>query len=197
LPKEEAFWYLSEEDKRPILVLRECESCNGTDDALLSKSFGNEKTFLLSKWFHCVKLPTHVLKGNHPFSKLFPAKKAPHLFVCSQDGSNLISLKGDQAQGELWSAMSDVLEIEYKKDSENAVRDLMKILGEYDHIDSMEDLYAERIQAEIENRGPKSHKLKKLRAKVKEFASRRASLKKKEAKLFELGLNKPVKTASK
>jgi len=31
----------------------------------------------------------------------------------------------------------------------------MKILGEYDHIDSMEDLYAERIQAEIENRGPK------------------------------------------
>jgi hypothetical protein len=189
LPREKALWYLAEEDQRPLLILRECEFCNGTDDALLSTSTGNEKTFLLSKWFHCVKLPTHVLKEDHPFTNLFEnKKKTPHLFVCSADGSSVIPLKGDQAQGELWSAMSDILANDYKKDADTSVKNLMKILAEYDHIDSMEDLYQEKIQAEIEKRGPKSSKLRKMRAKVKTYSNRRDQLKKEEAKLFELGL---------
>ena len=57
LPPEEAYAMLAGEDHRPLLVLRECMTCNGTDDALMTRKADNERTMLLSRWFHCVKLP--------------------------------------------------------------------------------------------------------------------------------------------
>ena len=62
LSREDAFKVIAGNDPRPLLVLRECKVCNGTDDALLKGGIDNERTFLLSRWFHCVKLPVDVLE---------------------------------------------------------------------------------------------------------------------------------------
>jgi hypothetical protein len=73
LPLERAVAYLAGEDPRPLLVLRECLVCNGTDKALLGAEADNEKTVLLTRWFHCVKLPVDVmLKEDHPFHDTGP-----------------------------------------------------------------------------------------------------------------------------
>ena len=71
LSREEAFRFIAGDDPRPLLVLRECKVCNGTDDALLKGGVDNEKTYLLSRWFHCIKLPVDVMEEDHPFHNLF------------------------------------------------------------------------------------------------------------------------------
>ena len=37
LSREDVFAQIANDDPRPLLVLRECKVCNGTDDALRSK----------------------------------------------------------------------------------------------------------------------------------------------------------------
>jgi hypothetical protein len=100
LPLDQAYAYIAGGDRRPLLILRECERCKGTDHALLSRSLDNEQTVLLTHWFHCVKLPTNVLTENHPFFNLFKREKdgdrIPHLFFCDPDGANKAALPGDQ-----------------------------------------------------------------------------------------------------
>ena len=81
LSSETVFRTLAGTDPRPLLVLRECAFCNGTDDALLSKGADNERTFLLSTWFHCVKLPVDVLKPDHPYYELFGRRSGTPLRV--------------------------------------------------------------------------------------------------------------------
>ena len=57
LNRAEALAVITGDDKRPLLVLRECISCRGSDKALFIRRLNNEKTKLLLNWFHCVKLP--------------------------------------------------------------------------------------------------------------------------------------------
>ena len=191
LPIEQAFLSIAGDDPRPLLVLRECEHCNGTDDALLSKTEGNERTLLMARWFHCVKLPTHVMKEDHPYTKLFadyPAKDVPHLFLISRDGKLSMPLKGDQSPSELWKKMESVLAYDYKKSPKKALKEVQKLLVKYDTLDEKEALIEERMQLELEENGPKSRKLKKLRAELKDVQKERAALQKKEAKHMDLGL---------
>src|SRR5262245_57154135 len=86
LPLDEAFAWIASDAHRPLLVLRECDLCKGTDHALLSRTLDNEQTVLLTHWFRCVKLPTNVLDSKHPFAALFrngqTGDHLPHLFFC-------------------------------------------------------------------------------------------------------------------
>src|SRR4029077_14708442 len=113
LPLAVAFAWVAGTDRRPLLILRECEKCKGTDHALLSSTLDNEQTVLLTKWFHCVKLPPNVLEANHPFTALFARTKEgerlPHLFFCDPDGGNKVALPGDQTQTETWDVMFSFL----------------------------------------------------------------------------------------
>lgn len=190
LPREESFDWIAGEDPRPLLVLRECKFCNGTDWALLNASEDNEKTLLMSQWFHCVKLPNDVLEENHPFTGLFEDKQPPHLFVCSPDGSGMVPLRGDQSRTELWDAMTEVLDREYTKDAEKTVQEYMKLLAEFDTIDAMTDMRQEQLDAAIEEHGPDSRQAKKIRKKLEELALRKEKAQAKEKKLKDLGLKK-------
>ncbi|MBC8406317.1 MAG: hypothetical protein H8E15_13920 [Planctomycetes bacterium] len=195
LPREEAFLFVAGDDPRPLLLLRECESCNGTDNALLSKTEGNEKTLLMSRWFHCVKLPTHILKEKHPFTKLFtefPGNNVPHLFLTSRDGLLSIPLKGDQSPGELWKHMEKVLTYDYNKKPKGVLKEVTKILIQYDNLDAEESIVEEKMQLELEKNGPKSKKLKKLRKELDRIESDRTKLKSKEAKLMDLDLKRKI-----
>ncbi|MCB9886980.1 MAG: hypothetical protein H6838_15920 [Planctomycetes bacterium] len=192
LPLEQAYAYIAAGDRRPMLILRECERCKGTDHALLSRSLDNEQTVLLTHWFHCVKLPPNVLTENHPFFNLFKREKdgerIPHLFFCDPDGSNKEALPGDQPQAELWKTMFSYLDRCYDENAKESVRELRKLLSQYDKIDGLEKELKARIDREIEKNGPKSAKLKKLDRDMEKLNKERTKLQAEEKELRDLAL---------
>lgn len=199
LPIEQAYAYIAAGDRRPMLILRECERCKGTDHALLSRSLDNEQTVLLTHWFHCVKLPPNVLTETHPFFNLFKREKdgdrIPHLFFCDPDGSNKAALPGDQPQADLWKTMFSYLDRCYDESAKDSLRELRKLLSQYDKLDGLEQEVKTRIDREIEKNGPKSPKLKKLDKDLEKLAKERVKLQEQEKALRDLALKAMEKPA--
>ena len=197
LPLEQCYELVTEGDPRPLLILRECELCKGTDHAVLSRTLDNEQTVLLTHWFRCVKLPPNVLKHDHPFYNLFKKgegeKKVPHLFFADPDGANKKALPGDQSQSELWKVMFGYLDRCYDENAKSAIKQLRKVLGQYDKLDAEEALIRSRIDKEIERNGPKSKKLKSFDKKLDKVEKQRGKLRKKERELRDLALKAPKK----
>ena len=176
LTAEEALVHIAGADRRPLLVLRECLSCSGTEDALMSSKEDNERTYLLSRWFHCVKLSPDVLEDDHPFRNLFPGEKPAHLFISNPDGSSRHDLEGEHARSELWDAMEGALAANYKGNHETALRKLTGLLAELDEIDrSLADLET-RFELALAADGADSKKVKKLRADLDGKRDERAEL---------------------
>jgi len=160
MTREEAVAFIAGDDPRPLLVLRECKVCNGTDEALLKGGIDNEKTFLLSAWYHCVKLPVDVMEENHPFHNLFVQKKSPeHLFVCSADGSNHDPLESQTSRRELWNSMRGLLEKEYETKPKKPLKLIAKLLDKLDEADNRVRVLAEKRDKILEEDGPDSKKL--------------------------------------
>ncbi len=173
LPVEKAYLEITQEDQRPLLVLRECDACEGTDDALLSTRFDNEKTMLKAQWFHLVKLPTHVTDDSHPFHNLFGEQEMPHLFLASHDGSRVVPLDGGQSQTDLWHAMDELLEHAYLPDHERSLKKQLKLLDALDGLDEEENRLAADLDDVIEKKGPKAPKAKSLRKKLERVRAER------------------------
>jgi hypothetical protein len=180
LPLKEAYELVASGDKRPLLVLRECERCKGTDHALLSRTLDNEQTVLLAHWFRCVKMPPNITDGKHPFYNLFAKEKEgdkiPHLYFCDSDGGNKAALPGDQSQAQLWEVMFSFLERSYVGDLKKNVKELRGILAQFDRIDERDVELKARLDKEIEKNGPDSDKAKKIEADLAEVASDREKL---------------------
>jgi hypothetical protein len=140
----EAMAAITGDDPRPVLVLRECLQCSGTEDALMSSKEDNERTYLLSRWFHCIKLPPDVLEPDHPFHALFAGEKPAHLFLANRDGSRRHDLEGEHSRRELWDAM-DRLIVENYRDSYTPV--LLKLGRCLDQLDE-----ADQVLADLETR---------------------------------------------
>jgi hypothetical protein len=140
LPREEALKYIAGNDPRPLLVVRECNECNKTDDALLTPGTDNEKTLIYSRWFHCVKLPVDVSKEDHPFHSLFPLADAEHLFVSLPDGSFRAALESDTSRTELHNSMNRVLSEAYASSPTDALKGIQTHM---DRIDAQHQKIAE------------------------------------------------------
>jgi len=175
LPKEAAFVRIAGGDNRPLLVLRECPNCKGTDFAFLNRKLNNEKTILLARWFHCIKLPPSVVHPTHHFRNLFAGRKPPHLFIAKVDGSDLQSFDGKQSQSGMQKAMSKMIEDCYQKNPKPALKRMLIFLSKFDDCDIMEKTLLRQIKSELYSKGPKSSKLKKLRAKLDEVKARKAA----------------------
>lgn len=192
LPLEQAYALVADGDRRPLLVLRECELCKGTDHALLSRTLDNEQIVLLTHWFRCVKLPPNVLAAERAFANLFkPAKEGdriPHLFFADPDGSHRQELPGDQSQSELASLMFDYLERFYAQSAKAAIKELRQLLSQYDKLDEQELQLRGRMAREGEKNGPDSPKIKKLEADLTKIAKQRDKLKAQEKELRDLAL---------
>lgn len=192
LPLEQAYELVTDGDRRPVLILRECERCKGTDHAFLSRTLDNEQTVLLAHWFRCVKLPPNVLSDRHPFYNLFKqekeGEKIPHLFFVDPDGSNKKELPGDQPQAVLWSTMFEFLERCYAEDSKAAIKELRQLLSQFDKLDAEEQLVKGRLDKEIEKNGPGSAKVRKLEADLQEVGRKRDKLQARERELRDLAL---------
>ena len=173
LPATEAYSFISQEDRRPLLVLRECLSCNGTDDALLTRECDNERTLLMSRWFNCIKLPADVTSAEHPFHELFAGVEPAHLFVSRWDGSERRELKGDQSRTELWSVLESALNADYEKKVDGALDELFDVLEEFDRIDSEVAAVKDQIDDALESDGADSPKLGKLKKKLDDLVARK------------------------
>ena len=189
----QAYELVTDGDRRPVLILRECEQCKGTDHALLSAKLSNEQTVLLTHWFRCVKLPPNVLKDNHPFYNLFKRDKdgdrIPHLFFVDPDGSHKAELPGDQTQAVLWATMFSYLERCYSEDAKGVIKQMRPLLGQYDKLDAEEQLTKGRMDKELEKNGPDSAKLKEFEADLAKLAQAREKLRAKERELRDLAFN--------
>ena len=195
LPVDEAFQRIAGTDRRPLLVLRECSVCNKTDNALLRPGLDNEKTMVLSRWFHCVKLPVDVIQPDQPFNALFPTNDAEHLFVCSADGSNRIPLESDTSRPELWAAMTKVLGASYAKDPGAATKEILKTHDKLDELDShLGELVKSRDDA-LEHAGRlDKDKVQKLEKAIESAKKEIDALRKSIDRLAKLDL-KPAKPA--
>lgn len=196
LPREEAFSLCAEDDRRPLLVLRECNRCKGSDDALLSRTMDNERTVVLAQYFRCVKLPVHVLEGDHPFRALFAEEHPAHLFLCDPKGENVVLLEGNQTQGDLWKSMERVLALHYDGNPKKVLRELQKVFAQYDNVDSQEDEVRQRLNSEIERRGPDSPKVQKFEARLAELAAERQKWIEREAEVRQMLELKPEEEAA-
>ena len=192
LPAEQAFAYVADGDKRPLLILRECERCKGTDHALLSRSLDNEQTVLLTQWFRCIKLPPNVLDEKHPFANLWKREKEgdriPHLFFADPDGGNRRELPGDQPQSELWTTMLSYLDRCYAESAKEALKEMRQLLSQYDKLDIDEQAIKVRIDKETEKNGPRSPRLKDFDADLAKVEKARTKLRAREKELRELAL---------
>ena len=196
MPAADAYKIIAGKDRRPLLVLRECELCVGSDAALLRRSMGDEKTKLLANWFHCVKLAPDVLRANHPFRNLFPEKKPPHLFLSRSDGSGRVRMTGDMKQADLWAAMTKTLEDNYKDSPKPALKVMVKLLSEFDALDLQVKTYQDMLRKELYKNGSKSSKAKKFKAKLAILEKKKKSAMRRAKAVCDLKLIvDPVKTA--
>ena len=197
LTAEKAFAYLSGEDRRPLLVLRECLKCNGTDNALMTRNQDNERTLLMSRWFHCIKLPPDVLEEDHPFHVLFDGEKPGHLFFARWDGSQRKDLTGQQSRTELWHLMEGYLASDYEQDAEVSLKRMLALLDRYDLIDSDIAAVKDAMDDVIEEGQADSAKMRKLQQKLADLESARTKARADAVGLSELKLKqeKARKTA--
>ncbi len=188
LPREVALQVLAGDDPRPLLVLRECSVCNKTDDALLSRTENNERTLILARWFHCVKLPVDVVEPDHPFNSLFPTNDAEHLFVSAVDGSEKLPLESDTSRVSLWTAMEKTLAKSYDLDPSKAVKQVLHAL---DRVDQMETRIAElkvRKGELMETPRVDPAKVRKTQAEIEELEKDAAEAREAIERLFEAKL---------
>jgi hypothetical protein len=178
LTREEAFRALAGDDPRPLLVLRECKVCNGTDEALLKGGVDNEKTFLLARWFNCVKLPVDVMDDNHPFHNVFTLETPEHLFVASVDGANHSALESETSRVDLWKSMKALISAEYKGDADKSIVKIAKVIDKLDVVDQRYLALQERRDAILIKDGPKSRKLVKLKKSLAKVEADRVKLRK-------------------
>ncbi len=166
---------LAGEDRRPLLVLRECLKCSGTEDALMTSKEDNERTYLLARWFHCVKLSPDVLEEDHPFRALFAGEKPAHLFIANHDGSGRHDLQGTHSRRELWAAMEGALEASYQGGYASALQRLARLLDDLDEVDrSISDLDT-RFELALA-KGADASKTKKIQAELAERRGQRDEL---------------------
>jgi hypothetical protein len=192
LTEAEALAVLAEGDPRPLLVLRECENCAGTEDAFLSRELDNEKTLLLGRWFHAVKFPQGVIDPAHPLHELFAGKSPPHLFTVTADGKSRVDLDGRQSQAQLWRAMTSVLRKSYRKDPEAAQKALSNLLDRLDGLDSRLADLEERFQSvRAGGKGPDSQDVKDLEEERTELTAQRQALLEEGRAMDDLQLRQP------
>jgi len=182
----EAFADLAGNDRRPLLVLRECLVCNGTDNALMTRQADNERTMLMSRWFHCIKLSPDVLEPDHPYHALFAQENPGHLFLSSWKGAGRVDLSGEQSRTELWDLMEERLAAEYRQKPDPLLRKLQKLLDGLDEVDRDLALVKDQIDDAVEKSGSGGSKLAKLQKRLEGLQREKSALREQARELSKL-----------
>lgn len=176
LPLAEAASRVADGDHRPQLVLRECWQCGSGAESDIGRKLANEKTVLLAKWFRCVRVSDAVRHPDHPLHAMFAAPASPHLVLCAPDGKALVGFTGREPLSALWSAMGKLLRQHVAEDFDAAVREELAILSQFDHLDTMEDGLATRLDVALEEGPAGRAEVAGLRRRLAELAVERSAL---------------------
>jgi hypothetical protein len=187
LELKEALKKLRGEDPRPLLLLRDCDGCKNTEGDLLKRTLLDERLLLATGWFHCVRFSHDVTKPEHPFSVIFEHERHPHIAMASWDLKTFTQVHR-AGQKDVWKSMKRVLGKDYKKSPESAMKNLMKLLVEYDAIDDRED--ALKVQLSTKQERGKTGRIKILQKELATLAEEREELIEEEESLKELGFKK-------
>ena len=179
LSRSEALAVITGDDRRPLLVLRECTSCRGSDKALFIRRLSNEKTKLLLNWFHCVKLPPAVADPGHALNSLFAfgiEHWYPHLFVCDADGANQVSFDGKQPQSTLQEELVKTIKRNYQEQPKPAIQAMLRCLSQFDMLDLRESELRNAIYAETASHGTESARNRKLRSSLQRILTKKGKV---------------------
>jgi hypothetical protein len=191
LPLAEALQLLWDDDTRPLVVMRECKFCQGTDQALLSGSAANDRTLLLTKWFRVVRLPPHVLEPDHPFHSVFAGyacQTVPHLYLLSHPTAKPVEFSGLQPQSNLWKGMVAVLEERYAGSPTKAVKEWLSLLDEFDRLDAAVLETQQQLDEARAKHGPDSDRARNLQKRVAEARKEHTDALAREERVRDLGL---------
>ncbi len=163
------------DDKRPLLVVRECRACKGTDDAVLSRTANDEYIQTMARWFRCVKLPDHVLEETHPFRELFATEGSgpPHVFVMSADGERRIDLAGSYQATDVRDAMVAVLEHDYRGKPQKTARKLVSMLSDFDELDAKKKRINRKLDRALESEAATDRLVASLRRDLRDVSDKR------------------------
>ncbi len=190
LPLEQALKVLWEDDPRPMLVLRECTSCQDSDVAVLSRSMNNDRTLLLTKWFRTVRLPPHVTDPNHAFHNVFAGfsfKRSPHFYLLAHPGAQPVEFTGQQTQSSLWSGMHSVLSQRYAGDPVKAVKEWLSLLDRFDRLDQQLKSMQEQLDQARASGGPDSAQARGLEKRLANARKEHSDALAREAQVRNLG----------
>jgi len=188
LEPEAAIVSLAERDLRPLLIVRDCHGCGLAGHELVAAEQAGERTMLLGRWFHPVKVSDDVLDKAHPFHALFEGKLPPHLVVATQDGSSVSPLPTRARQEQMWKLLAGVLRKSYRKDPDAAVKRMLQLLDEWDRHDALLVELTDKLAALRQAEAPDEREIQKLEVRKKEVEDERMALLEEGKALDDLGL---------
>ena len=188
LPVKEALHILSDNDERPLLIQRDCAGCERDDHDLVLRELENERTILMGRWFHAVRVDDDVLAEKHPFHGLFEGKTPPHLVAATLDGATVSAVAARANSEQVGKTLAGVLRKAYRKDPASAVKSLVMLLDDFDRVDRRLKELDEQLGAARREKGVDSREVADLEAKRKEIDAERAALLEKGKQLDDLGL---------
>lgn len=185
LPAADAFRSIAGDDPRPLLVLREFATFDDPGNEKLSLRLYTESTVILSHWFHCVRLPHHVLEEDHPYHALFTAENGSpaQLFLATADGSAVEVFDYRTSRADLGDDMLAMLEQTYTFNPEKNCEQLVKLLPKFDVVDAEIARLKEELDQAIEDDGPRGNKARKVQSKLAKAQAEKASMLEQRSKL--------------
>jgi len=191
LSEAEVVEHLRGDDKRPLLVLRDCGGCDKKVDDLVNRTLANEQVILASQWFHCVRVSKEAADPRHPFHALFEGTNPPHIIMTSWSGSKLTPRLATTADKVFWKEIVRVLRVDYRKNPTKHVRDLQRALDKFDMLQAKRDELTRQLAAATEKK--KAARQKRLEKKLAEVEQDLAKAAERETKLKDLGLRNVAK----
>lgn len=190
----EALAWIRGADTRPLLVARDSDEFEGEDGALLSEHGQNDKTILLSHFFHCVKLSRYVTNEKHPLHSLFRGPRPPHFFLATWDGKTILPFRGKQSSNALWGAMRRVLRADYVRDPTQVVDRWLRLLDKYDALQR----HIEELQKQKRAQGERGRdkRVASLARQIEKAEKQLEEAQDVERKMLAVGLKRAPKTKS-
>ena len=187
LDLQSALKELRGDDPRPLFILRDCDGCKNKEGDLLKRTLQDERLLLASGWFHCVRFSHDVMDPEHPYHIIFKHERHPHIALASWDLKTFVQVHR-AGQKDVWKAMKRIIGKDYKKSPESAMKNLVKILNEFDAIDDRENALKRQLSTKRE-RG-KMARAKILEKELGALAEEREELIEDEMKLRDLVFKK-------
>jgi vacuolar-type H+-ATPase subunit I/STV1 len=159
-------------------------------DGWLEGAINSERFQLASKWFHCIKVDARVVEENHPYHALFAEKNPPRMILSTWDGKKTLELLGTRKAKCSWKKLAKILDMEYRRNPDKAMKELGKLLSKYDFLDAREkELESQLASAKDKDR---ASKVKSCEKKIAELAKEREEAFALETKVRDLLLEREL-----